>query len=425
MHCAPFWTRNRHWVIFGIMSAASLLSYFHQVGLATVSGDVARSLGTDAAALGLMSAAFSYPYAAMQIPAGLLSDSLGPRRSVTLFLLCAAAGTALFAAAQGLSGALIARVLIGIGISMIAVPMMKLTTVWFPPKDFGKVTALSFTIGGTGYWFATSPMAYAAASFGWRAPFWGLASVTLACALLVWLIVRDTPERAHINVATSSNKEPRPALGFVLRRIVAHRQTWVLGLWYFFQGGIYFSFVGLWGGQYMMRVLGMAPTESGWILSLAACALMTAPLFTWIADTLCGRRALFIALPLLSAVLTIPLALGADGLSPGALCILFLAFSMTSIGGAAVLFGAAVDLFPVAFSGTVTGFINMFPFAGGAVLQQGMGWAINLLQERGLPASEAFAASFSVYCAAGAASALMGWLYREKSARTCIIASAA
>lgn len=415
MPSAPFRTRNRHWIIFGIMSAASLLSYFHQVGLATVSGDVARSLGIDAAALGLMSAAFSYPYAAMQIPAGLLSDSLGPRRSVTLFLLCAAAGTALFASAQGLSGALAARVIIGVGISMIAVPMMKLTAVWFPPKDFGKVTALSFTIGGAGYWLATSPMAYAAAGFGWRAPFWALAGVTLACALLVWIIVRDAPEHAHIHVTTSSIYPQKPKLGFVLRRITARRQTWVLGLWYFFQGGIYFSFVGLWGGQYMMHVLGMAPTESGWILSLAACALMTAPLFTWIA-ALCGRRTLFIVLPQLSAVLTIPLVLGVEGLPPSALCILFLAFSMTSIGGAAVLFGAAVDQFPVAFSGTVTGFINMFPFAGGAVLQQGIGWAINLLQERGLPAPEAFAMSFSVYCAAGAASALLGWLYREELA---------
>ena len=414
MHAASFWGRNRHWSIFGIMSVASLLSYFHQVGLATVSGDVAHSLGTDAAALGLMSAAFSYPYAAMQIPAGLLSDSLGPRKSVTLFLLFAAAGTALFAAAHGLISALFARILIGIGISMIAVPMMKLTAVWFPPKDFGKVTALSFTLGGTGYWLATSPMAYAASGFGWRMPFWALAWITVACAILVWCIVRDTPEHIHKHVATSLNKKEPHKLRHVLRSIVTCRQTWLLGFWYFFQGGIYFSFVGLWGGQYMMQVLGMAPTESGWILSLAACALMTAPLFTWLADRLHSRRKLFISLPHLSSVLTIPLVCGVEGLPPSALCILFLAFSMTSIGGAAVLFSASVDQFPVAYSGTVTGFINMFPFAGGAVLQQGMGWAINLMTEHGLPVSEAFTTAFSVYCAAGVASALLGWLHRER-----------
>ncbi len=414
MHAASFWQRNRHWSIFGIMSVASLLSYFHQVGLATVSGDVARSLDTDAAALGLMSAAFSYPYAAMQIPAGLLSDSLGPRKSVTLFLLLAAAGTALFAAAQGLAGALVARVLIGVGISMIAVPLMKLTAVWFPPKDFGKVTALSFTLGGTGYWLATSPMAYAASGFGWRMPFLALAWITVACAILVWCIVRDAPEQVHTYVDTSFCEKKTCTLRHVLRSIVTCRHAWILGFWYFFQGGIYFSFVGLWGGQYMMQVLGMAPTESGWILSLAACALMTAPLFTWLADRIHSRRKLFVILPLLSAVLTIPLVCGVEELSPSALCILFLAFSMTAIGGAAVLFSAAVDQFPVAYSGTVTGFINMFPFAGGAVLQQGMGWAINFLTERGIPVSEAFTTAFSVYCAAGVASALLGLMHRER-----------
>ena len=46
------------------MALASLPAYFHQVGLATVSGDVAFSLGCDAVALGLLGAAFSYTYAA-------------------------------------------------------------------------------------------------------------------------------------------------------------------------------------------------------------------------------------------------------------------------------------------------------------------------------------------------------------------------
>ena len=412
MQRASFVQANSHWVIFAVMAVASLLSYFHQVGLATVSGEVATSLGTDAAALGLMSAAFSWPYAAMQIPAGLLSDSLGPRKSVTLFLLIAAGGTILFACATGLVQALVARVLIGIGISMVAVPFMKLTAVWFPPRDFSKVTALSFTIGGAGNWLATSPMAYSAMAYGWRTPFWALSIVTVVCAVLVWIVVRDTPDNSPRSC--SAEKNETLSLTCILKTILANRQTWILGCWYFCQGGIFFSFVGLWGGQYSMQVLGKDPTASGWILSPAACALMTAPIFTWLAAKI-GRKRLLVLLPVCSAVLAFPLTQEISTLTDPLLCLLFLFFSMAAIGGAAVLFGAAVDQFPVAYSGTVTGFINMFPFAGGAVLQQGIGALIEMIVADGASQGEAFTTAFSLYCLAGLAAALLGLLYRDTS----------
>lgn len=359
----PFWQNNKRWVIFGIMTAAILLSYFNQVGLATVSGSVAASLQINASQLGLLGAAFSWAYAFMQIPAGLLVDSLGSRKSASVFLLVAAVGTFIFARSASLHMAIFGRALAGVGIALIAVPLMKLTAVWFKPREFGKITALSFTIGGAGYWLATTPMAFANAAFGWRSCFFALGILTCLFSFLIWIIVRDKPDdQKNANASLSSLN-----LLTLLKTINGNLNLWILGMWYFFQGGLYFSFIGLWGGQYLERVLRMNPEKAGWLLSLAACSLMLAPCFTWLADRVGGNRRALLILSICSSVFTAPLLSGLEGASSFVISVLFLALSVSAIGGAAVLFSASVEQLPSDYAGTITGFINMFPYLGGAI----------------------------------------------------------
>lgn len=69
--------------------------------------------------MGILASAYFYPYALMQVPAGLLSDSLGPRKAVTFFLIIAAVGSFLFSRASGVEIAVIARVTVGLGVSMV------------------------------------------------------------------------------------------------------------------------------------------------------------------------------------------------------------------------------------------------------------------------------------------------------------------
>lgn len=400
----------RGWSIFTVMATANLLSSLQQVGLATVSADIAATFQADMVTLGLLSAAFSYTYSLMQIPAGILVDIAGARKSVTLSLCCAAIGTFLFAGASSLSIAIVGRILTGIGLSMVAVPLMKLTAIWFPAKEFGKMTAISFTIGSIGYWSATTPIAYMSQLFGWRIPFWGIAAGLFILAVLVWLIVRDNQAGKE---EAGQSKRSLQDLGPMLKRIAKKRQLWLLGFWYLLQGGVYFSFVGLWGGQYLIKVIGMNGTDSGWILSLAAGALITAPVFTGIASRMGKRRPLFIGLPLISFLLSIPLVLGVESWSGNALCFFFFILATASIGGAAVVFDAAKVLFPVSLSGTVCGFINMFPLVGGAVLQQLIGWLIGIQLERGIEISQAFTSTFLIYFIGAAIACVLGLNYIE------------
>ncbi|HOG82742.1 MAG TPA: hypothetical protein PLP16_01535, partial [Smithellaceae bacterium] len=66
-------------LIFAILGTAYILVFFHRLAPAVVAVDMMADLKTGGALMGVLASAYFYPYALMQIPAGLLSDSWGPR----------------------------------------------------------------------------------------------------------------------------------------------------------------------------------------------------------------------------------------------------------------------------------------------------------------------------------------------------------
>ena len=88
------------WIVLGTLWLVYFFVYFDRVAPAVVAPELMKAFGISAASMGLLSAAYFYPYAAMQIPSGILADFMGPRMAVTIFFIIAGIGTALFGLAQ-------------------------------------------------------------------------------------------------------------------------------------------------------------------------------------------------------------------------------------------------------------------------------------------------------------------------------------
>ena len=73
------------WLIFIVLSLTYFFVYFHRLSLSVVANDLITDFQTTASVMGFLGSIYFYCYAIMQFPAGLLSDSLGPRKSVTFF----------------------------------------------------------------------------------------------------------------------------------------------------------------------------------------------------------------------------------------------------------------------------------------------------------------------------------------------------
>src|SRR5210317_2413732 len=83
------------WLVFWVLAFSYILVYFHRLCPAVVAVDMMRDLQAGGTLLGLLGSAYFYPYALMQLPAGLLADSWGARRTIALFSLIAATGSLL------------------------------------------------------------------------------------------------------------------------------------------------------------------------------------------------------------------------------------------------------------------------------------------------------------------------------------------
>ncbi len=148
------------YLIFVLLGTAYLLVFFHRLAPAVVAVDMMADLKTGGALMGLLASAYFYPYALMQIPAGLLSDTWGPRRSVVAFFSVAAAGSILLGFTQNVTMAITARVLVGLGVAMVFIPTLKILTRWFEAHEFSRMTSLLMSLGGVGAFTASTPLAF-------------------------------------------------------------------------------------------------------------------------------------------------------------------------------------------------------------------------------------------------------------------------
>jgi len=354
------------WLIFLVLALAYFFVYFHRLSLSVVANDLVKAFQTTASTMGLLGSIYFYCYAAMQIPAGLLSDSLGPRKTVTFSLLIASAGSVLFGFAPTINTAFIGRIMVGLGVSMVFIPTMKILSQWFRAHEFARMAGILNAVGGIGVFAATWLLALMAGTLGWRLSFELIGGCTFLLVGLVWLIVMDRPgakgwpsiaEIDHQGVGQAHPPQQIP-LKEGMRRVVSNRFFWPVAIWFFFDCGIFFGFGALWSGPYLMHAYGMTKGEAGTILSMIAWGMIIgSPLLGFVSDKLLkSRKKPFVICAAKPVLLS-----------------LFFIFSICSSSIVIVGFTMTKELFPVEIAGTSVGTVNLFPFLGGAVFMPLLG----------------------------------------------------
>jgi sugar phosphate permease len=136
--------RRLRWIAFSLLALCYMLAFFHRVAPAAIAVELQRDFQASGAALGALSAMYFYIYLLMQIPVGVMVDTLGVRRIVTLGALLSGLGSMLFAGADSLLLASVGRLLVGLGVSVFFISLMKVNAVWFHDRHFGSAGGLSF-----------------------------------------------------------------------------------------------------------------------------------------------------------------------------------------------------------------------------------------------------------------------------------------
>ena len=374
------------WVIFWVMAIAYIFVYFHRLCPAVVAIDLQQAFSVSGGFMGVLASAYFYPYAFMQFPAGLLSDSLGPRMSVTIFLSIAAVGSVIFGLSPSGEVAVAARVLVGLGVSMVFIPIMKILSQWFRVREFAFMVACVTTMGGVGALTAATPLALMTGSVGWRVSFEIIGAATAVMALLVWVFVRNRPEDVgwpsiseidHLGPGMSAPPVVIP-LWEGARRVVTEKYFWPIAIWFFFLVGIFFGFGALWAGPYLMQVYGLSRAEAGNVLNMIAVGLIVgSPLVSMLSDKVFHSRKKVLVLASICVNLELLfLNFFPSGLPQPVLYAFFFLFCVCSSAIVVIGFTTTKELFPVEIAGTSVGTVNLFPFLGGAIMQPALGWVL-------------------------------------------------
>jgi MFS transporter, ACS family, D-galactonate transporter len=186
--------------ILALLTVGTLINYLDRTVISVAAPLMTTELGLTPVAMGLVFSAFSWTYAAAQIPGGILLDRFGVRLtyffSVTLW--------SAFTLLQGLSTSLWTLITCRMGLGVAEAPAFpcnsRVLGTWFPQNERASATG-TYSIGQYfGLAFLSPLLFWIAGTFGWRALLIIVGAVGILFGFVWYAFYRD-PHESRANQA--------------------------------------------------------------------------------------------------------------------------------------------------------------------------------------------------------------------------------
>ncbi len=411
--------QRRRTAALAVVVGAYVLSFFQRFAPVGIAHDLSLAFNTTASSLGVLAATYFYVYTVMQVPTGILVDTLGPRLILLLGGVVGAAGSLLFALTSSFDLALVGRTLIGLGVSVTFIAMLKIIALSYEERRFASLVGVCMLIGNSGSVLAGAPLSWLAQESGWRGVFAVLAGVSLLLGVASWVLLRD-PERV---VTAKRPRFDRTVVLAGLLTVLKNRDTWPAACVNIGVSGSFFAFAGLWATPYLTSARGMSRAVAANHVSVYFAAFAFGCLFVGaLSDHLRKRKPVLVvsthlyALVWLAWLPQIALPLFVSYLLFAAMGLLTAGFTLT--------WACAKEVNPPLLSGMSTSVINMGGFLAAAVLQPLVGWVMDLGWQGTVTAGGArvysaadFQFGLGLLAATAALGAVASWAVRETGCR--------
>lgn len=345
--------RSPWWVVF-LLFSGTFINAIDRASLSVAAPVLKVEWGLDDAKLGIALSAFFWFYMVMNIPAGLLADRFGAKRTLgwaaAVWSVCSA-GTGM---ARNLAHLIVARVGVGAGEAANFPVNAKIVNNSFPPRQRG--IAVACYTSGLRLGFAVTPvlMAWLIKDWGWRAAFYITGGASLVW-VAVWSVTFQEEAPAQTSPSAAAPKIP-------MARLLRDRTVSGLVLCKFFQDYLFYLFV-TWLPGYLVLSRHFSLLKTGWYASLpwiAGCAAQ--PLAGWFSDWMIGRgvsvtasrKSVVIVMQLLAALVVVA-GYVQDPMT--AVWLLTIAVACES-AATSVLWTACTDAAPRDGAGSMAGIMN-------------------------------------------------------------------
>ncbi|MGA2053153.1 MAG: MFS transporter [Opitutales bacterium] len=325
-----------------------VFSVLEAVAFAILSDEIAGKLKLTESDLGLLSGVFFVTYAVSQLGFGILIGRVPARLVLGGTALLAAAGTFIFSLSDGLTAALIGRVMMGIGLSSTFVGVIYLVGRGYG-KNFAFMSSLSQSLANMSAAGLAITSAFYPILADFRLPFEVLTGLFVLSAVLVFTLVGGQ--------APSATMEVKPPLSAAFKEALASGQFWAALVYYAGTFGTLLAFADLWDIQFQMNFFGHTVQQSAVMNSMIPLGVTVGGLAAgaWATKSGFVRPAQVFVLLVLGCFLTLllfPLSLATAG---ALMFVIGCGFSSSTLGLTALQQHLSPQTTPLATSLVVTG----------------------------------------------------------------------
>lgn len=290
---------RRRWWIGMFIGLGIMVNYIDRVTISVAAPQLTDAFHLTPAQLGILFSGFSWAYALLQIPAGLVLDRFGVTRVGRWGAFLWAASSVITALASGFGGLLAARFLLGVAEAPGLAASAKATGYWFPRSERGLATAIFDSSAKFANVIGVPLIAITVVTFGWR---WGFA-LSAALSLMYFVgfcvIYRDPSRDSRLARAEldyiqqgGATEEGRASAGSgnMLGYLLKNRKVWGLTIGYSAYDYAFYLFL-TWLPSYLVQSMHMSILRSaGFAMIPWAWATVTDLLIGgWLVDWLISR----------------------------------------------------------------------------------------------------------------------------------------
>lgn len=379
------------WVIWTVAMIAQMLNTFHRVAAGPAVDRIMADLGITAATWGALMSMYFYIYAILQFPSGLMADSIGPRKTITIGCVISTIGSALFGLANTTFLLFVGRFLLSFGVALTYVNVLRLVVDWFKKKHFSRMIGINSILVTVGSLVGTTPMALLISSVGWRWSFEILAMVNLVICLLCWFIIRDKPAdvglpapdppediAGDVTTSTPCSDGEDGSLMYRLKQVLKNRFIWssfLVGMGLY---GANLVLMAAWGIPYLMQIYGLSRAESSNFISLMLIAhIVGITILTFIVDRFKVHGSMIMLCGILNFFALVMLVFWNKGMPPvPALYVIFILCGF-SLSGTPLAYVVLRQHIQTSMAGLAMGILNMSPFISAAIFQMLVGFVLD------------------------------------------------
>jgi OPA family glycerol-3-phosphate transporter-like MFS transporter len=374
------------WRIFEAAFLAYATFYLVRNNFAPVSKELGAALHYDKDMIGNILAGTAMAYGVGKFVMGYLADRSDARKYVAAGMLLTGMINLAFGATHNYYGHLFLWTLNGFVQGMGYGPCTRGLSHWYGVRERGTIFGVWNTSHNLGGGLAGVVAAGCADRWGWSSAFYVPGIIALCCALYLFWRMRDTPQAEGLPPIEEHRQEYPPeeaenhdkeltTRDLLFKYILPNKMLWLIAVANIFVYIARYAMVD-WGPTYLKEVKGASLKQGGFstlLIEFAGAAGMLT--MGWLSDRLGGRRGL------VSTLCMIPLLGAFAGIiftPPGMLWLDMCLFALIGylVYVPVMFLGVmSLDLTTKKAVGTAAGFVGMFGYVGGRVIQgKGIGW---------------------------------------------------